>query len=495
MGLITKSKRLKKELTLIDVYAIATGTTLSAGFFLLPGLAAAEAGPAMVLSYLIAAIPMVPAMFCIVELATAMPRAGGAYYFLDRSMGPLVGTIGGLGTWLALVLKTTFALVGISVYLHLFFPEAPIKPIAIGFALAFGCLNLFGAKNSGRMQVVLVFSLLAILAWFIGHGMSYAGFQTIHGFYDAGPGSIFSTAGMVYISYVGVTKIASISEEVTNPERNLPLGVFMAFGTAVVVYGLGTYVMVSVVPESELAGNLTPVALAAEKLVGHWGAVAMSVAALLAFSSVANAGILSASRYPLAMSRDHLLPSFLRGLTKDGIPAISICITVASILVFLLTLDLVKIVKLASAFQLLVFSFLSLAVIVMRESRIESYDPGYRAPFYPLLQIFGFAAPLWLIHQMGWMPSLFSAGIVVVGTLWYMNYARDRIERQGAVYHVFERLGHGRFEGLDRELRSIMKEKGLREEDPFDEVIARAHAIHSEEETHFEEIVPVASEV
>ena len=119
MAILTESKRLKKELSLFSVYAIATGTTLSAGFFLLPGLAAREAGPAVVLSYIIAAAFLVPAMLSIVELATAMPRAGGAYYFLDRSLWPLAGTIGGLGTWLALVLKVAFALVGLGAYLAL----------------------------------------------------------------------------------------------------------------------------------------------------------------------------------------------------------------------------------------------------------------------------------------------------------------------------------------------------------------------------------------
>ena len=97
MAILDESKRLKKELSLFSVYAIATGTTLSAGFFLLPGLAAREAGPAVVLSYIIAAAFLVPAMLSIVELATAMPRAGGAYYFLDRSLGPVAGTVGGLG--------------------------------------------------------------------------------------------------------------------------------------------------------------------------------------------------------------------------------------------------------------------------------------------------------------------------------------------------------------------------------------------------------------
>ena len=113
MGVLHASKRLTKELTLFHVYALATGATLSSGLFLLPGLAARDVGPAVVLAYLLAAVPLVPAMFSVVELATAMPRAGGAYYFLDRSLGPLAGTIGGLGTWLALTLKTAFALVGL----------------------------------------------------------------------------------------------------------------------------------------------------------------------------------------------------------------------------------------------------------------------------------------------------------------------------------------------------------------------------------------------
>ncbi len=98
MAILSRSRRLRRELSLLDVYAVATGTTLSAGFFLLPGLAASQAGPALILSYMVAAVPLVPAMFSVVELATAMPRAGGIYYFLDRSLGPMIGTLGGLGT-------------------------------------------------------------------------------------------------------------------------------------------------------------------------------------------------------------------------------------------------------------------------------------------------------------------------------------------------------------------------------------------------------------
>jgi mannitol/fructose-specific phosphotransferase system IIA component (Ntr-type) len=124
----------------------------------------------------------------------------------------------------------------------------------------------------------------------------------------------------------------------------------------------------------------------------------------------------------------------------------------------------------------------------MRESRIEAYDPGYRSPFYPWMQLFGVFSPLWLIAEMGMVPILFSLALVTVGTIWYLVYARKRVVRSGAIYHLFARLGEQRFEGLDRELRGIMKEKGVREEDPFDEVVTRAQVMEFSKKCLFEEI-------
>jgi len=475
---MSRRRRLKKELGLLDVYAIATGTTLSAGFFLLPGLAAETAGPALVLAYLIATIPLVPAMFSIVELATAMPRAGGVYYFLDRSLGPAVGTVGGLGTWIALMLKVAFALVGMGAYIALFVPDVEIIPVAVCLAVVIGALNLFGAKGSGRLQVVLVVGLLLILTAFIGDGLARLEPGHFRGFLDAGFGSILSTAGFVYISYIGVTKVASLSEEVRDPERNLPLGVFLALGTAVVIYALGTVVMVGVVPMDELAGDLTPVASAAFRLAGRWGMALVSAAALLAFLSVANAGTLSASRYPLAMSRDRLMPRPLRRMDDHKVPRLAVVLTVAVIVAILLTLDATKIAKLASAFQLLMFALVCLAVIVMRESRIASYDPGYRSPFYPWMQIFGLLSPFVLIAEMGALALVFSFGLIAVSVAWYALYGRRRVTRSGALFHIFARLGEKRLDvGLDPELRGILKEKGAREEDPFDDVVAHAQVL------------------
>jgi amino acid transporter/mannitol/fructose-specific phosphotransferase system IIA component (Ntr-type) len=495
MAILVRKRRLKKELTLLNVYAIATGTTLSAGFFLLPGLAAIQAGPALVAAYLVAAVPLIPAMLSVVELATAMPRAGGVYYFLDRSLGPLVGTVGGVGTWLAVALKASFALIGMGAYLGLFFPELPMIRVAVAFTLIIGVVCLYGAKTSGGFQVMLVVGLLSILGAFIGSGLPVVQAAHFEGFFDPGIAPILSTAGFVYISYVGVTTVASLAEEVKDPERNLPLGVFLALGTAVLVYGLGTTVIVGLVPPEELAGDLTSVATAADLLVGRWGVLAVSIAAILAFTSVANAGLLSASRLPLAMSRDHLAPPFLRRLGRQGTPTYSILLTVGLIVAILVFLDPTYIVKLASAFQLTIFALVSVAVIVMRESRIDAYDPGYRSPGYPWTQICGVIAPAVLIVEMGAGPALFCGALVAGSSAYYWYYARKHIDRTGALFHVFERLGRHRSPALDPELRSLLKEKGLREEDPFEDVVARAQTLEAADGMSFESIVVQASEL
>jgi APA family basic amino acid/polyamine antiporter len=491
-----KTPKLKKELGLFDVYAIATGATLSSGFFLLPGLAAVGVGSGLPLAYLLAGLLIVPGLVSMAELATAMPRAGGVYYFLDRSMGPLMGTVGGFGTWIALILKSAFALIGIGAYLALFLPEVRVEPIAAGFAIVFGLVNILGAKKSTSFQSLMVVSLLVLLTWFGGVGLMNIELGNFSGAFGQASGSLVATAGLVVVSYMGLTKVASVAEEIRNPERNIPLGMFLAFGTALLVYTVGTAVMVGVVSADVLAqdgGDLTPVATVARVLVGPWGAILMTAAAVLAFSSVANAGILAASRYPLAMSRDNVLPRLFSKIQAGGAPIYAIFATVGLILMFVLFFDANRIAKLAGAFQLMMFALSCLAVIVMRESRIESYDPRFRSPFYPWLHILGVLAPFWLIVEMGILPSVFTGGLITFGAMWYNYYARERVDREGAIFHVFERLGRQRDTGLDRELRQIMKEKGLRDADPFEQVVTAASIIDAPGGTGFRNVIREAS--
>jgi amino acid transporter len=314
-----KTDRLKKELNLRDVYVIATGAMFSSGFFLLPGIAAAGTGPSVVLAYFLSGLLIVPAMLSQAELATAMPRAGGAYYFLDRTLGPLVGTIGGIGTWIALILKSAFALIGMGAYLALVL-EVPVKPLAVVLTGLFTFLNILGARQSTKLIRILVFGLLVILGFFILHGLAAVASQGLGETHEArftpflsqGVDGLLGTVGLVFVSYIGLTKVASLAEEVEHPERNIPLGMTLALGTVIAIYVVGVYIMVAVLGTTALSESLTPVADAAGAFF-TWlppgvGVALMVVAAVAAFASMSNTGILAASRYPMAMARDHLLP-------------------------------------------------------------------------------------------------------------------------------------------------------------------------------------------
>ncbi len=502
----SEAPRLKKELTLFDVYAISTGAMFSSGFFLLPGLATAQAGPATVLAYFLAGVFILPALFSAAELSTAMPKAGGAYYFLDRSLGPLAGTVGGIGTWLALVLKSAFALVGMGAYL-VFFVDVPVKPLAVALTVAFGVLNVVGAKETSGLQRILVTVLLGVLAFFVVQGLQEVAQlgavnleRQFTPFLPFGTEGLLATVGLVFVSYAGLTKVASVAEEVQNPDRNLPLGMFLSLATATAVYCVGVFIMIAVLDPSELRSDLTPVATAAEKfftwLPEPWGLGLIVAAAIAAFASTGNAGILSASRYPLAMARDGLVTDRLGVLGRFGTPTTAIVVTSVLMVFVIVALDVEAIAKLASAFQLLLFGLLNVAVVVMRESRIPSYLPGYRSPWYPWVQIVGIVTPVVLIAQLGGFAIGLSVLMIAGGVAWYVWYVKDspRVERAGAVYHLFERLGRSRYEGLDSELRIILKDKGLRDETPFEHLVTRATVLDVDADATFEAIAHQAAE-
>lgn len=483
-----KHKKLEKQLGLWDVYAIATGAMFSSGFFLLPGIAAAETGPSVFLAYLVSGLLVLPTMFSVAELATAMPKAGGTYYILDRSLGPVIGTIGGYGSWLALVLKSAFALIGMGAYLSIFM-DIPIVPVAIILTVVFGILNIVGAKETTTLQKILVAALISIMTFYVLQGL-FSVFSSdfiaitreqFTPLFINGSAGFFATVGMVFVSYAGLTKVASIAEEVENPDRNIPLGMILSIISAIIVYVAGVYIMVAVLEPSEFREDLTPVATAAKAFM-HWlpgdlGLILVVVAAVAAFASTGNAGIMSASRYPLAMARDNLIDDWFGKIGTMGTPVFAIISTTVLMILFLVAFNVAQVAKLASAFQLLLFALLNFAVIIMRESKIEEYDPGFYSPFYPWVQIAGMILSAVLILEMGLLAILFTVAVSIFSVGWFYYYASGKVEREGAIFHVHARLGKRKDYGLEREMRTILRDKGLRDEDPYEEIVAHAAVI------------------
>ena len=496
--------RVKKSLGVLDVFSIATGAMIGSGFFLLPGIAFARAGPAVVLSYLLAAVLMIPTLFSKAELATAMPRAGGTYFFVSRSLGPIFGVFDGFGAWLSMVAKSAFALVGIGFYLSIFVEGWDAwfvaRVVAIATAVVLGAVNAYGTRETGFFQTVLVVGLVGLSVYFIGHGSFSIDATRLLPFAPNGLKAILATSGLVFVSYAGLTKVASVSEEVSNPEKTIPRGMFLSLAVATLIYVLGVFVTVGLLPAETLRNNYTPLATAAKVFAGKFGMWAMATAGIFAFVTTANAGVMSASRYLFAMGRDNVLPRKFGRLSGRSTPLAGVALSTAAIIAIVLFLDAEGIAKLASTFQLLIFASVNLSVIVMRESRVRSYDPGFRSPGYPWVQLAGVLVSLVLVPLMGWMPVAFALGLMAVGLVWYVLYAHGRVEHAVAVMHVLERLAEQILSreaagpALDRELREIMKEKGLRPHDPFVELVERARIMDLPEGSEWDDIMREAVE-
>lgn len=485
MPVLDDSNKLKKQLGAFDVFAIATGAMFSSGLFLLPGIAAGVTGPSVFLAYFVSGLLVLPTMLSKAELATAFPRAGGTYYIIDRTLGPLMGSIGGFGSWFSLVFKSAFALIGMGAYISIFF-QVPITPVAVVLALAFGGLNIFGAKETTRVQNILVITLLSIMAFYLVQGFSYVFSmdildvhrQQFTPFFTNGAQGFFATVGMVFVSYAGLTKVVSVAEEVDEPDQNIPRGMFLSIITAIIVYVGGVYLMTAVLEPEAFRQDLTPVATAGEVfltwLPGDTGLILVVIAAIAAFASTGNAGIMSASRFPLAMARDNLIHRKFSEISRFDTPMVSVIATTGLMIFLLLVFNVEEVAKLASAFKLLLFGLLNLAVIVMRESRIKEYDPGYTSPFYPWLQMAGMLTSGLLIFEMGMVSILFTIAVIILSIAWYYYYAYGKVDRQGAIYHVHARLGRYKDRGLEQEMRRILQEKGLRDEDPYELVVSKA---------------------
>lgn len=480
---------LKKELGFKEVFSISSGAMISSGLFVLPSIVFAEVGPAVIAAYFLAAIFIIPAMFAKTELATAMPKSGGDYFYINRSFGALFGTFAGFATWFSLCLKSAFALVGIGVFLEPlvpFYSPMVVKYIAVGFTVFFTVLNIVSVKHSSRFQVFMVVGLLIILGAFIIWGTKDVEIMNFTPFFSGGGSRDFISAiGMIFISYGGLTKIASVAEEIKNPSKNIPRGMFAAYTLVTLIYIAVIFIVTGILSSSEFSTSLRPISDAAFRIAGYPGFFILSAAAMLAFISTANAGLMASSRSPLAMSGDNLLPGFFSRLdVKRGTPWVSILITSAFMITCIMLLDMKTLVKVASTMMLILFALVCVSVILMRESKLVTYKPTFKTPLYPFMPIAGLLIYSMLIFEMGRIPLMITGIFFVASLLWYFLYTRARIKKESALVHIVERITSKEIKSteLSDELREILLERDGIIEDRFDEIIKDAVIIDAEEE-------------
>jgi len=477
---VKQKNQLKKELGTLETFCIASGAMISSGLFVLPALVYGVAGPAIILGYILAAILVVPEMFSNAELATAMPKSGGTHFFVHRGFGPLFGTFAGLASWFSLSLKSAFALLGIGIFLEPLLPSYTpmmMKAIAVGCTLIFAAINIIGVKESAKFQVVLVLALIAILGLYIFSGLNFINVQRYVPFQPNGWGSVFTTTGMVFVSFLGLTKITSLAEEIRNPLRTITRGMFFAFFVVMFLYVMAVFVTTGLLDSEEFQRTLMPISLGADKFGGKPAMILMSTAAMIAFITTGNAGLMAAARDPLAMAHDNLLPTFFARINlRSKTPTTAILLTAIFMILVITLLDLTMLVKVASTAILILYSLVNLSVILMRESKILSYKPSYHVPFYPWLQIGGSLVYIVLIIEMGRIPLLITQSFFIFALCWYILYSKSRILKDSALIHIVERITslEIRSSGLTNELKEILMERDQIIEDRFDHLIKAA---------------------
>ena len=440
------SGELDRTIGLAGALTIGIGTMIGAGIFVFPGLAAGRAGPAAAISFAIGAVIALLVALPTSELATAMPKSGGGYYFVSRGMGALLGAVVGIGLVFGLVFASAFYLVGFGEYAAEILVElgvvgdvgvgvGPFEVVVLlGVALGvlLTVLSVFGTENTESLQNAVVGLLLAILVVFLS--ISATDILELRGtaeptgeFAPEGFGPVLSTAALVFTSYLGFAQIATVAEDIVEPDRNLPLAMV---GSVVLV---GFFYVVTLLltgytfspAELEEFGE-TAIVEVAEEYLGLAGAVAILVAGLLATLSSANASILSASRALYGLSADALVPERAARVNRRyGTPHFALAFvggTTVTLVAFGQTEILAEV---ASFLHLILYGLICVALLVIRRRDPAWYEPSFTCPGYPVVPILGGVLSFALIPFMETLSIVIGAIVTAVAFGWYLAYARN----------------------------------------------------------------------
>ena len=446
---VTEDSELERTIGLTGGLAIGIGTMIGAGIFVFPGLAGAEVGTAAVASFGIGGVVALLVALPASELATAMPKSGGGYYFISRGLGTLAGTVVGLSLWLGLVFATAFYLVGLGFYLLDALAEAGVvigspglvvSAIAVLAGVGFTILNATGTENAAKLQNVIVALLLSMLVAFLSYGMLDA-----FGVVDAGVppgeaanvwsvGPIMSVAALVFTSYLGFAQVATVAGDMKDPGRNLPLAMVGSVLIVTVLYVLTIFVATSVFDQAALeAAGETAMVDIGRALLDTPGAIVIIIGGLLATMSSANASILSTSRAIYGVSRDALLPAWASRVNLAyGTPHIALAMAGGPIVVLAATRQVALLAEVASFLHLIMYGLICVSLIAIRRDEPDWYDPDFRVPGGPVIPAVGAVASFGLIGFMDTASQIVGLGVMLATAGWYFYYARD-VNLKGAL--------------------------------------------------------------
>ena len=458
-GVVSDVKiQLERSLNLIGVIIISLAAMIGSGLFVLPSFAAAVMGPGIWLAFLLAGLVVLPGAISKSELASTMPESGGSYVYIERTFGPLLGTISGLGLWASFLLKSAFALVGFSAYMYAvttyFDTSMDTMTVAMGALVLITILNIFGIKKVKSFQtpILAITTILLLIICVIQLFDPNTDFsRPIDGAVNVtndDPQLLVEAAALVFVAFAGIIKVGAIGGEVKNPQKNLPHGILWSLLLVTILYCAVTFIMMASVDgtwwlNEDGTTREDPVYAFVDAVTDTRVGIAIAFLAILTMISGALSGVLASSRFLFAMARDNLLPQSLEDVNiRYETPHWAIIITGLTMAVCLVVLPVKDVAKLASGFQIMVFMMINLCLIVLR-SAVASHDwynPTFKSPFYPWLQIWGILAGGVLVYMMGSKAIIGGFGAVVIGLATYSIYGSKHYLARKTPYQTFKQM-------------------------------------------------------
>ncbi len=439
-------RKLKRQLNLLQVIMLGTAGTIAAEIFVLTGHAAGIAGPDTVLALIIGGVLTLSVALNYCELATTYPITGGAMTYVREGFGSslimfLVGSLDGLSSTFYAALSA----VGFAFSLKVFFPLLPVIPVALAIILVVGLLHIRGVTQAGNLQIILggillvVFTIYIILGLTRSTGFQMETFQSGRILFEnksswANLARMLTAIALIYNAYVGFEVIADDAEEITKPNRNIPIGILVSLGVTTVIYTLVTLVTIGVIPYTNLAGSETALTDAARVFWPKLGVPSMAIAGIIATLTSINTAMLSATREVFTLSRERVWPHVFSRLSHWRTPYVSILFVLAlsGIVAVIGLVDFLSFIS--SAGYMFVLFWASLAMIRLRRMHPDIERP-FKVPFFPLTAYLAAGSGVLIIAFADPKALLFLGMVLVILTVVYyvMKWQRNRATLRAAI--------------------------------------------------------------
>ena len=441
-GADTEGGELERSIGLFQLTAIGIGSTIGTGIFIVFTQAVPVAGPAVILSFVIAGVVAGLTVICYAELASAVPVSGSSYSYAYTTLGEGVAIVVGACLLLEYGVSTAAVAVGWSEYLNLLFgnvlgvriPDALAKapeaggvfnlPAVIVVALC-ALLLMRGTSESAKVNAVMVCIKVGVLVLFIVVGSQGFDSANLSDFTPFGFAGVTSAAGIIFFSYIGLDAVSTAGEEVKNPRRNLPLALILALLTVTSVYIAVAIVAVGAQPVAGFVDQEAGLSAILQDVIGAtWPGTLVAAGATISIFSVVLVTLYGQTRILFAMGRDGMAPSVFHRLnprTRTPVAGTVIVAVAISILAGLLPINFLA--EMTSIGTLTAFLIVSIGVMVLRRTAPD-LRRGFKVPLYPVTPILSIIGCLWIITNLRPVTIYVFFVWASLALLWYVLYAR-----------------------------------------------------------------------